>query len=193
MEQSSFDSQVIGQKDKSKSILDVWKQVWFSPCNAYSALLFLILQNVTKATYETMLQRLCLHIVLWGLVSTLLPLPSPVIQCNTTFQKLPGVIFSSNTPALPFKCIGDLHVISLRRKKMVTPAFILKSGLRTNARIISPNSSTNFAIVSFFFILLSLIAPQVLQKKKQKRTGKVETHFSKDKDTDYLFTLISNR
>ncbi|KAF8718808.1 hypothetical protein HU200_025114 [Digitaria exilis] len=34
---------------------------------------------------------------------------------------------------------------------------------------------------------------QVLQKKKQKRTGKVETHFSKDKDTDYLFTLISNR
>jgi hypothetical protein len=27
MEQTAIDSQVIGQKDKSKSILDVWKQV----------------------------------------------------------------------------------------------------------------------------------------------------------------------
>lgn len=34
---------------------------------------------------------------------------------------------------------------------------------------------------------------QVLQKKKLKRAGKAESHFSKDKDTDYLFTLISNR
>ncbi|CAL4921905.1 unnamed protein product [Urochloa decumbens] len=33
---------------------------------------------------------------------------------------------------------------------------------------------------------------QVLQKKKLKRAGKVENHFSKDKDTDSLFTLISN-
>uniref|UniRef100_K4A5L2 AAA+ ATPase domain-containing protein n=1 Tax=Setaria italica TaxID=4555 RepID=K4A5L2_SETIT len=34
---------------------------------------------------------------------------------------------------------------------------------------------------------------QVLQKKKLKRSGKAESHFSKDKDTDSLFTLISNR
>ncbi|CAL4930272.1 unnamed protein product [Urochloa decumbens] len=33
---------------------------------------------------------------------------------------------------------------------------------------------------------------QVLQKKKLKRAGKAENHFSKDKDTDSLFTLISN-
>ncbi|CAN6320570.1 unnamed protein product [Urochloa humidicola] len=34
---------------------------------------------------------------------------------------------------------------------------------------------------------------QVLQKKKLKRAGRAESHFSKDKDTDSLFTLISNR
>jgi hypothetical protein len=39
MEQSSFDSQVIGQKDKSKSVFDVWKQVCFSPCKAVVRLL----------------------------------------------------------------------------------------------------------------------------------------------------------
>ena len=55
-----------------------------------------------------------------------------------------------------------------------------------------PKSAQNFVLI-FFFILLSLIVPQVLQKKKLKRAGKAESHFSKDKDTDYLFTLISNR
>jgi len=54
-----------------------------------------------------------------------------------------------------------------------------------------PKSAQNFVLI--FFILLSLIVPQVLQKKKLKRAGKAESHFSKDKDTDYLFTLISNR
>jgi hypothetical protein len=56
------------------------------------------------------------------------------------------------------------------------------------------NQHKFFTILSFFpFILLSLIVPQVLQKKKLKRAGKAESHFSKDKDIDYLFTLISNR
>ncbi|XP_062210694.1 uncharacterized protein LOC133912120 [Phragmites australis] len=34
---------------------------------------------------------------------------------------------------------------------------------------------------------------QILQKKKLKRSGKAESHFSKDKDIDSLFTLVSNR
>ncbi|KAL6648399.1 hypothetical protein ACP70R_012623 [Stipagrostis hirtigluma subsp. patula] len=34
---------------------------------------------------------------------------------------------------------------------------------------------------------------QILQKKKLKRAGKTENHFNKDKDIDYLFSLISNR
>ena len=76
-----------------------------------------------------------------------------------------------------------------------------------------PKSAQNFVLIFFILLslivpqvlqkkklkragkaeILSLIVPQVLQKKKLKRAGKAESHFSKDKDTDYLFTLISNR
>lgn len=51
MEQTAFDSQVIGQKDKSKSILDVWKQVCcFFPVSSSAILFyFLCIQSFVQA------------------------------------------------------------------------------------------------------------------------------------------------
>lgn len=59
---------------------------------------------------------------------------------------------------------------------------MFKSSIRTHPSKVSPK-----------IILLSFIVPQVLQKKRLKRSGKAESLFNEDKDIDSLFTLISNR
>lgn len=54
MEQTAFDSQVIGQKDKSKSILDVWKQVWcFFPVSSSAILFYFLCLTIVEASWIT--------------------------------------------------------------------------------------------------------------------------------------------